>query len=198
MSKIRVAAAILFLLALAGCTVPMFAPLAVPKLEILEEGQGWVRVRVTGIPSTGYQILWGDTGTSYGITDVVPSYELYEHFYQAVEGGTSGEQIPTGYQIALVDEDGHSVDQKSVWVAAVVCHLSLVSLEGRTVTIQYWGRFGIDYSISWGDGFADHVVVSPQSTGSTASHTYAAPGTYSLGMEEIWAPGRIFFTVTVE
>ena len=200
MNRMSVVALVLLLLMLAvGCTAPVvIPPAAALQLEVVEENHGWVQVSVAGIPTTGYKILWGDVETSYGITDIAPGEGLYGHFYQAVEGERSGEQISTGYQITLVDDGGSMVDQKSIWIAAVVCHLELVSLEGRTVTVQYWGRFGLDYSISWGDHFADHVVASTASAGGTATHTYAAPGTYSLGMEEIWAPRRIFFTITVD
>jgi len=194
----RVIGLIAALVLLAGCTAPIVTPPVVVQMEIVEEDQGWVQVRVTGVPSAGYKILWGDVDTSYGITDVVPWEELYEHFYQAVEGQAIGQQIPTEYGITLVDATGHVVDQDSILIVAAVCHLELVSLNGREVTVEYWGRFGIEYSISWGDRFADHVMVSTQSGGGTATHTYAAPGTYSLGMEEIWAPTQIFFTITVE
>ncbi len=199
MNRTKTVPVVLLLLILAGCTAPIVIPSpASPQLEIVEEDLGWVQVRIAGVSTTGYRILWGDVTTHYGISDVAPWDGLYEHFYQAVEGERSGEQIPTEYQITLVDGDGNTVDQKTIWIAAVVCHLELISLEGREITVKYWGRFGIDYSISWGDHFADHVVVSTQSSNGTASHTYAAPGTYSLGMEEIWAPRRIFFTVSVE
>lgn len=194
----RIVGLIFVLLMLAGCTTPVVIPSVVPQLEIVEEDQGWVQVRVAGIPSTGYKLRWGDVDTSYGISDVSPWEELYVHFYQAVEGERSGEQIPAQYEITLSDEEGHVVAQESIRIAAVVCHLELVTLEGHQVTVEYWGRFGIDYSISWGDHFADHVMVSTQSGGGIASHTYAAAGTYSLGMEEIWAPSQIFFTITVE
>jgi len=199
MNRIRVVPAIVLLLVLAGCAAPIILPpSATLQMEIIEENLGWVQVRVAGVPTTGYRILWGDTDTVYGVSAVGPQDGLYEHFYQAVEGERSGEQIPTGYQISLVDQQGNIADQKSIWIAAVVCHLELVSLEGREITVEYWGRFGIDYSISWGDKFADHVVVSTQRSNGIASHTYAAPGTYSLGMEEIWAPRRIFFTTIVQ
>ncbi len=198
MNKMRLVAAILLLPILAGCTAPVVIPPTSLQLNIVEENLGWVQVSIAGVPTAGYKILWGDVTTSYGISDVAPWEGLYDHFYQAVEGERSGEQIPTGYQIALVDQDGNIVAQKSVWIAAVVCHLQLASREGREITVKYWGRFGIDYSISWGDHFADHAVVSTQSGTGTATHTYAEPGTYSLGMEEIWAPRRIFFTITVE
>lgn len=194
----RVVAAAAVLLLLAGCTAPVVTPPVVVQMEIVDEDQGWVQVSVSGIPSTGYKILWGDVDTSYGISDVVPWEELYEHFYQAVEGQASGLQTPTEYEITVIDPEGHVVAQDSILVVAAVCHLELVSLDGREVTVEYWGRFGIEYSISWGDRFADHVKVSTQSARGTASHTYAAPGTYSLGMEEIWAPTQIFFTITVE
>jgi len=195
----RIVGLIFVLLMLAGCTTPVVIPLlVVPQLEIVEEDQGWAQVRVTGIPSTGYKLRWGDTGTAYGISDVAPWEELYVHFYQAVEGERIGEQIPTQYEITLTDEEGYTVARESIWIAAVVCHLELVKLEGRQATVEYWGRFGIEYSISWGDHYADHVMVSTQRGGGTASHTYAAAGTYSLGMEEIWAPSQIFFTITVE
>lgn len=194
----RIVGIIFVLLILAGCTTQVVIPSVVPQLEIVEEDQGWIQVRVTGIPSTGYRLWWGDGDTSYGVSDVAPWEELYVHFYQAVEGGSIGEQIPTRYEITLSDPEGHVVAQKSIRVASVVCHLELVTLEGQQVTVEYWGRFGIEYSISWGDHYADHVMVSTQSGGGTASHTYAAAGTYSLGMEEIWAPSQIFFTITIE
>jgi len=198
MKRMRVAAAIVSLLILAGCTAPIITPPTVAQLEILEEDQGWVQVRVTGIPSAGYRILWGDAETSYGTADVVPWNELYVHFYQAVLGGASGKQVPTEYEIVLINEKGHVVAQESILIASVVCHLELLGLEDREVTVQYWGRFGIDYSISWGDSSADHLTVSTQDASDTATHTYSAPGTYAVGMEEIWAPMRIFFTITVE
>jgi len=194
----RVLGLLLVLLLLAGCTTPVVVPPVLIQLEIVEEDQGWVQVRVTGIPEAGYRLLWGDVDTSYGITDLVPWEELYVHFYQAVEGATSGSQIPTEYEITVVDDEGHVVAQASILVVAVVCHLELVGVQGRTVTVEYWGRFGIEYSISWGDSFADHVHVSTQSASGTAQHTYGAAGTYSLGMEEIWAPRQVFFSVTIE
>ena len=194
----RIVAGILVLLMLAGCTAPIVTPLIVPQLEIVEEDQGWVQVRITGIPSTGYTLRWGDVDGAYGISDVVPWEEFYVHFYQAVEGERIGEQIPTQYEIILTDEQANVVAQESIMIAAAVCHIELVEIDGRQVTVEYWGRFGIEYSISWGDQYADHVMVSTQSGGGTASHTYAAAGTYALGMEEIWAPSQIFFTITVE
>ena len=197
MRRMRVVATVLSLLILAGCTAPIIPSPTGTQLEILEQDQGWVQVRVTGVLSTGYHILWGDAETSYGTTDVVVGNGLYTHFYQAILGGMSGEQVPTEYEIDLVNEEGHVVAQESILIASVVCHLELVSLEGGEVTVQYWGRFGIDYSISWGDNFADHLTVSMQSATGTATHTYSAPGTYALGMEEIWAPMRVFFTIVV-
>jgi len=190
---------ILALFVLAGCVAP---PVVVPpveiEMEIVGEDQGWVRVQVTGIPSLGYRILWGDVDTSYGVTEVAPWEETYEHFYQAIDGERSGQQIPTDYRITLVDDTDQVVAEASIHVPAAVCHLELVSIEGRTVTVRYWARFGIEYSISWGDQFADHVAVSTQDASDTTTHTYAAPGTYSLGMEEIWAPRQVFFIVTIE
>jgi len=198
MKRLKIVAAILSLLILAGCAAPIITPPTAAQLEILEQDQGWVQVKVTGVPSTGYRILWGDATSSYGISDVAPWEGLYEHFYQAVLGGASGRQIPTEYEIVLANEKGQVVAQESILIASVVCHLELVSIEDREVTVKYWGRFGIDYSISWGDSSADHLEVSTQSASDTATHTYSSPGTYALGMEEIWAPMRIFFTITVE
>jgi len=186
-------------LLLAGCTSPVVnPPVEEAELEIVGEDQGWVRVQITGIPSLGYRILWGDVDTSYGVSAVTPWEATYDHFYQAVEGARSGEQIPTDYRITLVSPEGHVVVETSVHVPVVNCHLELVGIEGRTVTVQYWGRFGIEYSISWGDQFADHVAVTTQKAHGTATHTYAAAGTYSLSMEEIWSVKQIFFTITIE
>lgn len=199
MNRMKSIPVILTLLILAGCTGTIIAPpLTAPQLEMLEEDQGWIQVRVTGIPSTGYRILWGDDDTSYGISNVLPQEENYEHFYQAVFGERSGEQIPTQYDISLADEEGQIIDQTSIVVALSDCYLELVSLQGQQVTVRYWGRFGIDYSISWGDHFADHVMVNMQSASGYVSHTYASEGMYTLGMEEIWSPRQTFFTITVE
>ena len=198
MRRMKVVPTILLLLILAGCTGTIIAPLTVPQLEILEEDQGWIQVRVTGVPSSGYQILWGDADTAYGISSIAVSEEHYEHFYQAIFGARSGEQMPTQYTISLIDGDGLIVDQISILVALSDCHLELVSLEGRQVTVKYWGRFGIDYSVSWGDQFADHVMINMQTATGLISHTYASAGMYTLGMEEIWSPRQTFFTITVE
>jgi len=194
----RVLVVVCALVGLAGCTAPIVSPPAAPSLGILGEDQGWVEVAVTGVPSAGYRILWGDAEAPYGVTDIAAGEGIYGHFYQAVEGGRSGEQIPTQYEISLTDEAGQVADRDTVLVAASVCHLELVSLGGRTATVAYWGRFGIEYSISWGDRFAEHVRISAKSGEGTATHTYAASGSYALGMEEIWAPPRTFFTITVE
>ena len=198
MKRMRVVPAILSLLILAGCTGPIVTLPTVSQLEIVKEDEGWVQVRTTGIPTTGFRILWGDADTSYGISNVVPGEEHYEHFYQAVFGARSGEQIPTQYAISLIDGDGHIIDQTSTLVALSDCYLELVSLEGRQVTVKYWGRFGIDYSISWGDQFADHVMINMQTATGLLSHTYTSAGIYTLGMEEIWSPRQTFFTITVE
>lgn len=189
---------LLLLVCLAGCTVPDVLPEVTIGLEILEENQGWVKVRITGISTTGYTLYWGDEDLHYGVNDITPWEEEYTHFYQPVDGQAIGAQTPTTYDIAIRDSKGAVVALESVLVASSVCHLELVSLNGREITVEYWGRFGVEYSIAWGDRFADHVMVSTQSGGGTATHTYAAPGTYSLGMEEIWAPSQIFFTIDVD
>jgi len=194
-------AAISALLLLSACTTTPGGggtpPTTSITLTLVEEDKGWVQVSVDGVTSTGYRIQWGDTGASYGRTDVLPGQTIYEHFYQAVEGATSGEQIPTTYGITLVDAQGWVVASINVLVVTSNCHLELVSLDGRTVTVKFWGRFGIEYSLSWGDRFADHVRVDMVTATGTAEHTYTSPGTYALGMEEIWAPSQIFFEITV-
>ncbi len=189
--------AMLFLLV--GCEpTPITAPpTPAPSIALIEENHGWVQVRVTGVPFTGYRLHWGDVSTSYGISAVFPDEPTYEHFYQAVDGETSGGQIPTTYTIQLTDPQGRVVAQHPVLVHRVDCYLSLVSLEGRTATVRYWGRFGIQYSVSWGDGYAEHIIVDFQTGSGTLSHTYDRAGLYPLGMEEIWSPTRIFFTLTV-
>ena len=199
-SVTTLSAAILALLLLTACTTTPDGsppPTVNVTLSLVEEDKGWVQVSVEGVSSIGYRLLWGDTAESYGITEVLPGQTLYEHFYQAVEGETSGEQIPTTYVIQLVDGGSRVVASVNVLVVTSNCHLELVSLEGRTVTVKFWGRFGIEYSLSWGDRFADHVHVDMTTATGEATHTYSSPGTYSLGMEEIWAPSQIFFQITV-
>ena len=189
---------LLLLVFLAGCTTPELGPDVVTiGLEILDDNQGWVKVRVTGISEPGYEIYWGDTDSAYGVERLSPWDQEYTHFYQPVDGEAIGQQIPMTYSITVRDPKGSVVALESIYVATSVCHLELVSLNGRDITVEYWGRFGVEYSIAWGDRFADHVMVSTQSGRGAAAHTYATPGTYSLGMEEIWAPSQIFFTVNV-
>jgi len=196
--KIRAACVIVMLLVLAGCTDSVETPPVVPELEIVEYDQGWVKVEITGITELDYEIHWGDVETSYGVSDVIPEQEIYYHFYQAVEGTSSGDQIPTEYDIELRDKQGHVVAAESILVERVDCYLSLVEKDGREVTVRYWGRFGIDYSISWGDGEADHLQIDMVVGTGLLTHEYDAAGTYTLGMEEIWAPRQEFFTITIE
>ncbi|MEN6370126.1 MAG: hypothetical protein ABFD77_10605 [Thermotogota bacterium] len=189
---------ILLLLLLAGCTAPVVIPPADVELEIVSEDQGWVQVRVTGVTGSGYTVRWGDVDTSYGVSDVALPVELYEHFYQAVDGGSSGSQVPRNYEITLVDGEGGVVADESVHIERVDCHLALATVEGRRVTVRYWGRFGIDYSVSWGDQSTDHVTVDSETGTGLSYHTYTTAGTFGLGMGEIWAPLRTFFHVAVE
>jgi len=198
----RLALALLLSIVLAGCTAPdgtaPGGPPLVAALEIVAEEQGWVQVRITGISTSGYMLRWGDEDHPHAVTNVVPGDELYAHFYQAVEGPSSGEQIPTEYSISLLNPEGQVIAQETVVVERVDCHLSLLSVDGRLMTVRYWGRYGIDYSVSWGDGTALHFTISTQSGTGILRHTYANAGTYTVGMEEIWAFAQPFFTVTVE
>jgi hypothetical protein len=190
---------LMVLLLLAGCAdLPPDIPAPTAQLEIVDEDHGWVQVRVTGIPSHGYKLHWGDVETVYGVTNVIPSKELYEHFYQPVSAETSGGQLPMSYAIALTDDQGQVLAEESVLVQRSDCYLALVSLSGRVATVQYWGRFGIEYSVSWGDGSADHLMVNFRTGSGVLTHTYASAGVYALGMEEIWSPTRLFFTLVVE
>ena len=186
------------LLLLAGCAAPVVIPPADVELEIVAEDQGWVQVRVSGVSGPGHTLWWGDADAPYGASSVLPPLELYDHFYQAVEGGSSGSQVPRDYEIALVDGDGSVVAEESVHVERADCHLALITIEGRMVTVRYWGRFGVDYSVSWGDQSADHVTADSETGTGLSYHTYAKAGTFGLGMGEIWGPLRTFFTVTVE
>jgi len=187
-------------LAFAGCTMPNVAPPALTgQLDLGQEDHGWVQVRVTGVTESGYAIWWGDDmDTSYGQSLVNTWDEFYAHFYQPVPGGASGEQVPTKYLITLRDPEGGVTSQLTVQVTTSNCYLELIAVDGREVLVQYWGRFGIQYSIAWGDGSASHVIVSVQSGKGTARHAYLRAGTYILGMEEIWAPREEFFSVAID
>jgi hypothetical protein len=196
--KIRTVWLILIVLVVAGCTNTNQITPVVPQMEIVEEVQGWVEVRVTGIEQLGYQIHWGDVDTSYGVSDIIPEQETYYHFYQAVEGTSSGEQIPTEYYITLINPQEYTVAQESILIIFVDCHLALVEIDGREVTVRYWGRFGIAYSISWGDGEAHHLQIDMELGTGLLTHEYSEAGTYTLGMEEIYAPRQEFFRVTIE
>lgn len=195
---VKAVGVVLALLLLAGCTAPVVVPPADVELEIVTEDQGWVQVRVTGVSTLGYTLWWGDADAPYGASSVLPPLEFYAHFYQAVEGGSSGLQVPRDYEIAMVDSDGGIVAEESVHVERADCHLALVTIGGRLVTVRYWGRFGVDYSISWGDQTTDHITVDSETGTGLAYHTYTKAGAFGLGMGEIWGALRIFFTATVE
>ena len=186
---------------LAGCTIHDVVPTPtdVVQLELAQADRGWVQVRITGVAEPGFILWWGDDmDSSYGRSSVNSWEEYYAHFYQPVPGGASGEQLPSEYQIVLRDPEGTPVAEQMVEITTSNCYLELIDLNGREILVQYWGRFGIQYSISWGDGYADHVIASVQSGKGIARHTYSERGSYILGMEEIWAPKEEFFMVTVD
>lgn len=190
-----------FVLMLAGCLPWCPTPIPTPpepQLEVVEEQQGWVQVSMTEIPSAGYKLHWGDVTGLYGTSEAVPPEQLLEHFYQAISDGTSGGQVPTQYEILLTDPEGQVVAREPVWVRLAACHVSLISLDERTVTVRCWGRFGVGYSISWGDRFADQFIVDDETATIILHHMYRGPGTYAIGMQEVIAPAQQFLTVTVE
>lgn len=177
----------LFVVFLAGCRVTdVEPPIPSPTVSLVEEDAGWVKVNVSDVPSEGYVLHWGDVESAYGESAVFPWQGSYEHFYQSAGQHT----------ILLSDGEGNVIAEAEVTVSAVDCHVSLVSLENRTILVRYFGRDGVDYSVSWGDGYSEHVVVYRAT--SLLVHTYGAPGTYYVGMAEIWAPMRSYFSVAVE
>ena len=113
-------------------------------------------------------------------------WQKYEHFYQQ-----QGE-----YSIALKDDAGETVAELEVVISSVDCHISLLQVDRMTIVARYYGREGIEYAISWGDGRATHFRAI-YGTG-LALHTYGGPGTYYVGMAEIWAPMRTYFSVAIE
>lgn len=186
---IKRASVVLFslLLSLTGCMLWATNPPAPsPTLSLVDEDAGWVKVNVLDVSSPSYFLHWGDVATAYGESEISPEQANYEHFYQ-----NAGQ-----YTISLVDGEDTVVASVRVMVSAVDCHVSLISVEDRTITARYFGRNGIDYSISWGDGYSSHVGVE-NGTG-LLLHTYEAPGTYYVGMAEIWAPMQTQFSVTIE
>lgn len=183
MIKWKIGALILILLGLTGCNGPVPPP-SVPTMEFIEESRGWVQVRVSGVASLDYRLHWGDGGLP---VTVFPDQELYEHFYQE----------PGQYTIRLKHVNDVIVGQTMAYVRVSDCHISLVALEGGTITIRYFGRAGVDYIISWGDGHGVPLTIPPLGTG-LLTHTYDAPGTFAIKMGEVWAPPRVFLTVTIE
>lgn len=194
MTKWKIGLLALMVMGLTGCAARnLQPPLPDPTLELYQETEGWVEVRVSGITAPGYRIHWGEKRAHPGYSDVLLDQEIYGHFYQE----------PGQYTITLIDKHNRiiTVDQAPVMVTvtvrAVNCHLALIAVEGRTITVRYFGRAGVSYSISWGDGHGASIIASYTGTG-ILTHTYNAPGTYAVGMAEIWAPLGIFFEVEIE
>ena len=180
----RFAAVALGLLVLAGCVAPIDPPpVAQPTLEVVAESTGWVQVRADAAGVAAAYIVWDEPSTE--TTVVSPTAELYEHFYSQVGPHT----------IRLL-ADGAEVARQTVDVAVVDCHAVLVRVDGRTVTCRAYARFGVDYSLVWGDGFAEGITAAVSAT--LVSHTYEEAGTYAVRMGETWAPARPMFIVTVE
>ena len=177
---------ILLLLFLTGCGQYVLPPPVPPAISLIVEDAGWVKVTVSRIPSPGYVLQWGDVATTYGTSLVTVGEGDYEHFYQEI--GT--------YTISLVDGEADVVAEIEVTISSVDCRVSPVSVEGRTMTVRYFGRDGISYIISWGDGYSSHVCV--ENATDLLPHTYNAAGTYSVGMSEIWAPMRTHFSIEIE
>ena len=177
----------LILFFLSGCTaMDPVPPVPSPTLTLVVEDAGWVKITVSDIPSPGYVLQWGDVATAYGTSGVAVGGGDYEHFYQEV--GT--------YTISLVDSAANVVAGIEVTTSSVDCRVSPVSVEGRMMTVCYFGRDGISYIISWGDGHSSHVCV--QNGPHLLTHTYETAGTYYVGMSENWAPMRTHFSVDIE
>jgi len=187
MNRWKIGALVLVVLGLTGCVMDTVTPpVVVPTVKIIQENTGWVEVEVSDVTTPGYKIQWGDVGISSGFSEVLPYQQSYEHAYQK----------PGQYIIALKDENNAIIDQVTALVSSLDCHVSLVEIEGRSIVVRYFGRYGIDYSIVWGDRHATSITTM-SGTG-LLSHTYKAAGTYTVSMGELWAPSRSFFTVTVE
>jgi len=127
--------------------------------------------------------VWGDEVDQP--TAVLPWRTDYEYFYH----------VPGTYTIKVA-ADAAIADRLDVTIAFVDCRVSFVRTSGRTLTCRYWGRYGIEYAISWGDGTGEHVIAMT-GTG-VLTHTYDAPGAYLISMGEIWAPPRPQITAIVE
>ncbi len=187
MTRLRLIILVLILAGLSGCTASqVLPPPVVPSVKLLKEDMGWVQVNVTGVSNPGYTLKWGDVETVYGVSTVIPKQEKYEHMYQN----------PGNYTISLVAPDKKIVAQATVSVFHVDCHVSLLAVNGRTIIIRYFGRYGINYALSWGDHYGE-TIVAATGTG-ILSHTYSVPGEYAVSMGETWAPPRTFFTVTIK
>ena len=178
---------LLILFFLSGCTaMDPVPPVPSPTLTLVVEDAGWVKVTVSDVPSLGYVLHWGDVTTEYGKSEVAVGQGDYEHFYQEIGA----------YTLSLVEGEANVVAEIEVTISSVDCRVSPVSVDGRTMTVRYFGRDGISYIISWGDGHSSHLCV--QNGTGLLTHTYEAAGTYSVGMSEIWAPMRTHFAIEIE
>ena len=175
------------LLLVSGCTATqVVTPPPAPHVQVLREDMGWVQVKVTGVSAPGYTLAWGDGTSAYSVSAVIPHQSDYEHMYQS----------PGKYTITVLTRNGAAIADTSVQIFSVDCHVSLIAVNGRTITVRYFGRYGIDYTLAWGDRYST-AITATTGTG-VLSHTYSAPGAYAVSMGETWAPPRTFFTVTID
>jgi len=160
-------------------------------LRVTEEnGDGWVEVALSG----GGVIHWGDSFEDGSYT-TTPTSGTFGHYYNR----------PGVYAIRLMSHDD-VLDTAVAAVPHVGGHLELVRIDGSTVGVEWYGpqpdKGSDEYQwIVWGDTSMTTVAHNEDWTwGLTRSHTYAAPGTYEVGIRgeiERGDPYRRSFEVTV-
>jgi hypothetical protein len=143
---------------------------------------GWVSINVAA--SEG-RIHWGDSYDVSSYTDVAQA-GVYSHYFS--RAAVYSARLMDG-QVVLAD--------LTLPVPVIRGHVELVSADKQSVTVRHYGITDVTYWIEWGDGEATAISSREYyAFGSERTHSYAKPGTYTVGIRTYGESEVDCFTVT--
>jgi len=195
MRKTAALVAVVALILVGGCTNPIVQANKGDGGGILfleSQHYGWVEMRVES-PGT---IHWGDSFDVDAYTEAAGP-GLYKHLYGS----------PGVYAARLLDRE-YELAELTIQVPTVRGHVELIAVDGLTITVRHYaadeefdrseGFAERTYWIEWGDGEATTITSHEYyALGRDRPHTYARPGTYSIGVRSPGQGTTPSFTVTV-